>query len=211
MDLKLLSVQSIKKSIFQPGFLLVRIRFMYCQCHFLWRKLLTTQFHEIDHVKNWFPFFLNAQQQRLVDRQIYVLAMQWRKLITQFSPKAFANSIAINRLLLHYVQTKLSKWELRCRGPQTCVLGLRVARLRLNDGTKLWIFFKLCFKKKYIISHIFYSWVWTAQKYTNFRTGDITVLNFGAQSKQTCSCSMNKFWVPIAKIWACIKISDWSQ
>ena len=85
---------------------------MYCQCHFLWRKLHTTQFQEIDHVKNWFPFFLNAQQQRLVDRQIYVLAMQWRKLITQFSPKVFANSIAINRLLPHYLQTKLSKWEL---------------------------------------------------------------------------------------------------
>ena len=63
--------------------------------------------------------------------------------------------------------------------------------------------------KKYFISRIFYSRVWTAQKDTNFCTGVVTVLNFGAQSKQTCSCSMIKFWIPIAKIWACIKISDW--
>jgi hypothetical protein len=32
--------------------------------------------------------------------------------------------------------------EKRCRGSQTCVLGKRVARLRLNDGAKLWIFKK---------------------------------------------------------------------
>ena len=38
------------------------------------------------------------------------------------------------------------KFNKRCRGPQTCVLGQRVARLRLNDGAKLWISFKLCFK-----------------------------------------------------------------
>ena len=64
--------------------------------------------------------------------------------------------------------------EKRCiRGPQTCVLGLRVVRLRLNDGEKLWISFKLCFK-----TNIFYRAYWrnilyvtvnfSARKFTKF-------------------------------------------
>jgi hypothetical protein len=31
-------------------------------------------------------------------------------------------------------------------GPQTRILGHRIAPLMLNNGAKLWISFKLCFK-----------------------------------------------------------------
>ena len=46
--------------------------------------------------------------------------------------KAHASCLVPTRIMFY-------KQRLICRGPQTCVLGKRVARLRLNNGAKLWI------------------------------------------------------------------------
>jgi hypothetical protein len=49
---------------------------------------------------------------------------------------------------------------IRCRGPHSRVLGKCVARLRLNDGAKLWISFKHCFKTNDFLSRTLEKYMW---------------------------------------------------
>ena len=100
---------------------------------------------------------------------------------------------------------------MECRGPQTSVLGQPVARRRLNDGAKLWISFKLCFKTN--VQHekkqtFYQKWSWhiycklllVQQKKTKFLPKTELVQNF----LHTFVCVAEEKY--LHQIWSCHKI-----
>ena len=88
---------------------------------------------------------------------LYLYCIQVEKIVNfmQCSVNILASMYFLLTTLYSRIECSLELFRLqsfqgrdtkRCRGPKTHVLGQRIACLRLNDGAKLWISFKLCFK-----------------------------------------------------------------
>ena len=89
-------------------------------------------------------------------------------------------------------------------GPQTRVLGQPVAHLRFNDGAKLWISFKLCFKTNIFLSCILEKYIVKGQ--CSLRNNKLSTKNGVGTNiiANFCLCSIRK--KNPSRIWGCHKI-----